>query len=188
MEQNKLSQAGDDFIEKHARRMLGEFATDALATLKSVLTRRKLVSSSELYNKLAYHIINATALNIAAVGVSFPDYGRIRDMRNVQHFRPLPNEIIQDQLVPWVAKQGLSKFKFIPGYSGQGKMPTEEQAIKRIAWGIGKGLHLGRSKYKTKAWYNKILWAKIHEVTEEINLEFSNYVKQEFKNALPKKI
>jgi len=181
-----LNKSAEDFIEQYARRMLHDFAPDALQAMRTALAKKKLDSSSELYNKVRYNIINSTARSMAAIGVSFPDYGRVRDMKRVDFSRPLSKEVIESNILPWVEKKGLSKFKFVPGYANKAEIPSESVALRRIAWGIGKGIH--RKKWKTKAWYNRVLWSKINELTEEITLAYNNYHREQLKKALPDKI
>lgn len=179
---------GEEFIRRYAQRMLGEFGAEAVNVLRTSLEKKKLVSSRELYDQLRYDIIKATAETVAAAGISFANYGRWRDMRNVKYTRPLPHDEITDRLIPWVEKIGVGRFKYVPGYPDKSKVPSEDAAVRRIAWGIGMGLHLGKSPYRSKQWYAKVLWAKIAEFTDEVRLEYNNYYRDQLKKGLPKKI
>lgn len=179
-----MENINDEFIEKYAKRLFDDFSSQALEDLAKALSDKKIISTSELYNSLRYKVLSAVSQSAASCGVSFKTYGRFVDMRHSTFRTPLPKKAIEEEIIPWVQRQGVSSFKYIPGYGPNGlKIPSEDKAIKRIAWGIGRGMladskHHGKRKRKAKQWYNKIMWKHLNEFTKNTQYEYTKFVQK----------
>lgn len=58
--------------------------------------------------------------------------GKFRDIKALAYKKQPPVE----DLEAFVKTVGIGKFRFVPGYQGSNRVPTQDEAIRRIAWGI----------------------------------------------------
>ncbi|WP_291727961.1 hypothetical protein [Bernardetia sp.] len=134
---------------------LGEFKVEVEKRLRKKMIEKNVGNDGDLYNSLKAQLQNPNVMSFA-----FSNYGRHIDMRNTDFGSPPFEEIKK-----WVKKEGLSKFKFAPGYK---TMPSESIALDRIAWGVRHALAKGETKRKRKAWYSKTFWGAIDFLIERL--------------------
>lgn len=66
-----------------------------------------------------------------------------------------------ESLTNWVLARGLENFRYVPGYEN-GKLPSQNQQARRIAWGIKNYRGANRRRTDVKQWLHKPffgLWA-----------------------------
>jgi hypothetical protein len=147
------------FTEEEKAKMnaqaLGEFKVEVEKRLRQKMIQRNIGNDGELYNSLAAELQNPNMMSFA-----FSEYGRYIDMKSTDFGSP-PIDAIKK----WVKKEGISKFKFVPGYK---TMPTESIALDRIAWGVRQAMTKGETKKKRKAWYSKTFWGSIVFLIERL--------------------
>jgi len=71
--------------------------------------------------------------------ISFNAYGKYIEMKELFYSKYPPI----DDLKSWVAKRGVSRFKYVPGYENSGTRPSNDVAIARIAWGVATARRYG---------------------------------------------
>lgn len=135
---------------------LGDWGKNVRIALMESIRKQNLQLSGELINSLEFQVQAAAENKLAHVFFSFQDYGRHKDMRSLVYTKQAPVEAMEE----FVRKVGLSNFKYVPGYTA-GRMPSEDIAIKRIAWGISKG-RLNAYKHKPQKWFAKRFYGQIN--------------------------
>jgi hypothetical protein len=173
-----------DFINA----VLEDWSTLTLGDLQASVRAAGLELTEDLYNSLRVEVVKATAENIASAKFYFRMHGRMKDMRTVysnfnaswrQSGYP-PISAIEE----FIKKTGLEKFKFIPGYK-MGTMPTESNAIRRLAWGISIGIGK-RNTVKAKKWYAKTFYSQLNPLLEELGRAAREKTAQTIKENLEK--
>jgi len=133
-----------------------------LAILADKIRQRKLVLSGELLRSLQFEVVKASGEATAKLYLAFEPSGRIKDMRAISRRKQAPVEAMEE----FVKKVGIGKFRRVPGYKA-GRVPTESQAINRIAWGIVRG-QLKSGKHKPKKWFAKPFYGTIHHLIDSL--------------------
>lgn len=119
----------DQLIEER----LGQFGPEAMAILERSIVKAGLVTTGHMLNNLKYHLARHLGNTMNQFILSYDDYGRIVEMkfRNYNRLPPL------NPLEEWVRRKGVAAFPYVPGYTEKSKkVPTEDQKINRIAWGL----------------------------------------------------
>lgn len=137
-------------FEDIAGEVLEEVTADSLLYFQRALASKGLVLTAELMQSFRYHIIrNAESM---AAEIEFRDYGRYRDMKWLRYGNGMPPI---DAMEFFVDKIGVNNFAFVPGYKANRRVPTVNNAIRRIAAGVSfskKGRSVQRRYQGT--WYN----------------------------------
>jgi len=150
--------------------VLEEWSQLSLAQLMTSLDAAGLELTEDLMNSLRVEVRKAAAGELAKANFYFRMHGRFKDMRTVygsysgswrqKGFAPV--QVMED----FIKKVGLEKFKYIPGYK-MGNIPSENIAVRRLAWGIA----IGRAKkntIKAKKWYAKTFYSQITPLMEKL--------------------
>lgn len=153
-----------DFINDQ----LGNWSENVRRVLMENVKKKRLELSGDLLNSFDYQVQKATSDTLASMHLFFEDHGRHKDMRALVYTKQPPVEAMEE----FVRKVGLSKFKYVPGYNG--RMPAENIAIKRIAWGIAKG-RLKFYKHKPKRWFAKSFYGQINLLIEGLLNGYQEY-------------
>lgn len=166
---HNMQKITDENINQFINQELGNWSANVQRILIEKLRKSKLVLSTELINSLSYQVHDATAESIASVQLAFNDYGRMRDMRRLFYTKMPPVEAMEK----FVESIGINKFKYIPGYS-RGKIPAENIAIKRIAWGIAMA-KFKESKHKPKRWFARSFYGQINVLIQNLIAGYQDY-------------
>lgn len=170
-----ISKPTNEQINEFINKELASWSIFAEQTLRASIDKKKLRVTDELYNSISHAQQQATVAGLASVTIGFADEGRILDMKAVTHKKPLSRDVIEEQILPWVIKKGISKFKKIPGYTVDSKrFPTNDEAARRIAWGIGQGIVKG--KWVRRAWYARKMSGLIHNLTERLVTDYATVI------------
>jgi predicted transcriptional regulator len=143
-------------IHAFVNKELGDWMQNTVRLLRDRIKQKQLVFSQDLYESFETQAINATQDTLGQVSLSFLDYGRHRDINKLFYSRMPPVEILEE----FVLKTGLEKFKYIPGYKQGARIPSDQIAARRIAWGIAKS-RIGKTYGKPKKWFQKVFWGQI---------------------------
>lgn len=158
---------------------LGNWSENVQRLLINNLKKSNIDLTHALISSFANQVHNATSESIASVQLAFLDYGRMKDMRRLFYTKMPPVEAMEE----FVRKVGLSKFKYVPGYSSQSKVPSESIAIKRIAWGIAAG-RLKSYKHKPKKWFAKAFYGQIEVLIQNMISGYKEYAINSVANEL----
>jgi len=98
-------------------------------------------------------------------------------------FRKRPITPEGNFILEWVKKQGVEKFRFVPGYSqkSRGQLSKEQQA-SRIAAAIIVHKSTGirrRRRRRRSAWFNRTFYAQVGALVRRILDEQADYVRRE---------
>lgn len=167
---HNMQKITDENINQFINQELGNWSANVQRILIEKLRKSKLVLSTELINSLSYQVHDATAESIASVQLAFNDYGRMRDMRRLFYTKMPPVEAMEK----FVEAIGVNKFKYVPGYS-RGRFPSENIAIKRIAWGIAVA-KFKEHKHKPKRWFAKQFYGQINVLINNLLNGYADYV------------
>ncbi|MBO2007543.1 hypothetical protein [Hymenobacter negativus] len=148
---------------------LGNYAARALAELAAAIQKKGLVFTEELLQSLRSEVVAASARHVASMGIAFAEYGRIRDMKGLNRKRAPPIE----EMEAYVAKVGLDKFNYVPGYR-YGQFPlTKAVAINRIAWGLARAKVRDNSAVRPKAWFAKTFYSSINRLIDGVTTRYA---------------
>ena len=104
------------------------------------------------------------------MGVVFAQYGRIKDMKGPLNRTKAPPI---EELEAYVKKVGLSKFSYIPGYTGRSKvLPTSDRAINRIAWGLARAKLRDNAQVRPKYWFAKTFYSSINHFIDAVTTRY----------------
>lgn len=157
-------------IDELVREELQDWAVGVIAFLQDKMQERDLVLSGELYKSLRFEVLRGAAEASAQMRIMFQDSGRIRDMRQVRYKKLPPIKVMED----YIEKVGgLGSFKYIPGYTTGGKIPTESVAINRIAWGIAKSKR-NYNKTKPKKWFARPFYQQVSVLIDQLMAVYSS--------------
>lgn len=161
--------------------ILGEWVDLAKAVLVEQLKKKNLENSGELINSINSVNEKSSPTGNATASIIFVQYGRYLDLKRNGGKR-LSKQVIEELIVPWVEKRGISKFNFVPGYSANTKstIPDSEK-INRIAWGIGKSFNKNKVR---KGWsYSKKKGFLVRKLTADLTASYSEVILKTFKAA-----
>jgi hypothetical protein len=144
--------------------VLQEWAPTVVQALHEGIKQRGLLLTDDLYRSLRWEILKATSGMVATAKLSFRTHGRWRDMKTIRNGKQAPVDAIIEE---FVRKVGVNNFKFVPGYTKGGAVPTDDIAIRRIAWGISKGM-LKRNQTKARKWYSKNFYGAISVLIDKL--------------------
>lgn len=135
---------------------LGDWSRNVRQALVESIQKKNMQLSGELVDSINARVQAAAENTLAHVYFSFEDYGRHKDMRSLVYTKQPPVQ----EMIEFVKKVGVQNFKYVPGYKA-GRMPSEDIATKRIAWGISRG-RLKAYKHKPKRWFAKTFYGQIN--------------------------
>jgi hypothetical protein len=148
---------------------LGNYAARALAELAVAIQQQGLVFTEELLQSLRSEVVAASARHVASMGIAFQEYGRIRDMKGTNRSKAPPLEAIE----AYVAKVGVDKFNYVPGYR-YGQFPlTKAVAINRIAWGIARAKLRDNSQARPRPWLAKTFYSGINRFIDAVTTRYA---------------
>lgn len=136
--------------------MLTAWLQETILELKENAAKKKVSLTGETIASIVGNFEGLNAKAQADILINFKNSGRYLDWKK----RPEWNKLAPvDLLEQWVLKVGLSKFKYVPGYENSKTVPTQQQAAKRIAWGIAVSRY--RRGVKKKApWFAKLFYKR----------------------------
>lgn len=158
-------------FDEIAGEVLEEITADALLYFQRALQNKGLVLTQELMQSFRYHIIRSA--QVVAAEIEFRDYGRFKDMKRLQ-FGLMPPI---DAMELFVEKIGMGAFAFVPGYGADRRVPTVNNAVRRIAAGISfsrRGKTVNR-KY-SGTWYNQTKMDMINTAKYRLGQRTSEWV------------
>lgn len=155
--------AAIDNANEKIDQVLQEWAPYVVQILAAAIEKRKLLLTEDLLHSFRWDLLKATADSVAQGRLYFKTHGRWKDMRTIRNqHQPPVDALIQD----FVKKVGISKFKYVPGYKS-GSIPSENIAMRRIAWGISKGL-LKRNTSAARKWYASNFYNAVNVLIEKL--------------------
>lgn len=152
-------------IRQAIQEILPETVREGVMYLQKAIADKRVVNTHELLNSVDYVIHEETTGMLGSI--FFTDYGRYRDMKNLRWAGKMPPV---EEMVAWIKEIGLGKFAWIPGYEATGKVPTMDQAIRRLSWSISKALGsvpVVKKKY-TGTWYNENVMKMVNVTRKRI--------------------
>jgi hypothetical protein len=149
--------------EEWLQEQLGDWAENTKRELITAIEKRNLKLTDELVRSIEYQVVKAAEDQASGVKLAFEDYGRMKEMRHLFYDKMPPVSVMEE----FVRKVGLGKFKYVPGYLNKSKVPSEDVAIKRIAWGISKS-RLTDTKHKPRKWFAKNFYSKINILIDRL--------------------
>ena len=148
---------------------LGNYAARALGELAAAIQKKGLVFTEELLQSLRSEVVSASVRHVASMGIAFEEYGRIRDMKGLNRRKAPPIEAIE----AYVAKVGVDKFSYVPGYR-YGQFPlTKAVALNRIAWGIARAKLRDNEQVRPKAWFAKTFYSSINRLIDGVTTRYA---------------
>lgn len=150
-------------VQEFINQELGDWGESVLDVLEAKIRAKGLILSGELLRSLSFQLLKATSERNAHLQLIFQDAGRIKDMRQLR-YKKMPSI---ESMESFVRKVGVDKFKFTPGYKKGQKIPTEDQRINRIAWGIAISRHK-KNKRKPVKWFSKTFYGMVNELIESL--------------------
>jgi hypothetical protein len=148
----------DQLIEAELR----DWAAEVLRVLAFQIQKRNLVLTGDLLRSLQYDVLRAAAEGTMRLRLMFEEAGRIKDMKNVRYKKLPPISKLEE----YVKEIGLANFKYVPGYT-KGRIPTESQAINRIAWGIATSKRR-KNRQVPKKWFAKPFYSMLTPLIRSI--------------------
>ena len=173
-----MEQAEADYIDA----VLQEWAPYVIQVLHESIKNRNLVLTQDLYQSLRWELVRATAGMVAHGKLFFREHGRWKDMRTIRNGKQAPVDAIIEE---FVQKVGVSNFKYIPGYKAGKTIPTDNVAMRRIAWGISRSL-ARKNKTTAKKWYAKRFYGTINVLIEKLMAGAQNNASKTIQESLTK--
>ena len=155
-------QVNSDELSRILNEELTYYRTYALTRLAESMRKAGVVLSGETLKSLHAEVIRASTDNVAGLLLHLKDSGRIREMRNLTWRKLAP----QSEIEAFVRKVGVSSFKYVPGYK-PGHIPTEDIAVRRIAWGI-RVAKRRENTTKPKKWYARTFYSSLNILVDNI--------------------
>jgi len=153
--------------------VLEEWSQQTINLLRASIDKAGLNLTKDLYNSLRVEVIKATAEGLAGARFYFQLHGRYKDMKTTySRFNGNTGFPPVAEIEEFVKKTGLENFKYIPGYK-MGTVPSESIAIRRLAWGIAKGMGK-RKTTKPQRWYAKTFYKQIDPLIDKV----ANYYRE----------
>lgn len=148
---------------------LGDYSRQALQLLAAAIQKQGLVLTEELLRSLASDVVAASERHVASMGVSFEQYGRIRDMKGINRSKAPPIEVIEE----FVKKVGVGQFEYVPGYK-HGQFPLASSvAINRIAWGIARAKLRDNAAVRPRSWFAKTFYGSINQFIVAVTTRYA---------------
>lgn len=150
------------FIQSELTLLAQEFVKQRVSALQA----RKIVSSGELKDSIAYEINSQAKAEAVELLLAFEEYGRFVDMRTLKPPTDFGNPYI-NLLEEWIRKRGWEQ-KFIEGFMRRrpklAKVP--KNVLNMIAWGIA--IKRGNGKFRRRKWYNASKTRFVSDVFNQI--------------------
>lgn len=145
--------------------VLQDYADEVEQLLQASVRKKKLTATTDLLKSISTNVVN-NGQDLASFELLFSTYGRYQDMKAVADHQP-PVDHGKYNLLQWVEKQGVEKFKRVPGYLNS-PPPDRRKAALRIAWAIAISIKKGGKKKHRRAWYAKTYWSTLNKLTENL--------------------
>jgi hypothetical protein len=158
----------DNIAGEYVDEVLKEWAPYVVGILREALKARGLILTEDLYDSFKWDLMKATAAGVAEARLSFRTHGRWRDMRTIRNFKQPPVDVIMEEFVKQI---GVSKFKYIPGYENSRNVPVDSRVMRRIAWGISRGI-LKKNTTKARKWYSKNFYGAVETLIENLMAKY----------------
>lgn len=162
-----------DFVDEMIREELGKWQGVVLEKLANEIRRRKLTLTEDLLKSLQTEVLREASGASYQLRLAFMEYGRIKEMRSVSWKNMPPVE----EMEKFVAKVGVERFKYVPGYKF-GQFPTDKNmAIRRIAWGIA----ISRKRFtetRPRKWFARPFYVQVEALISNITTRFAQQTLQ----------
>lgn len=158
--------------QEFINQQLNQWAAETQAVVFGILSERQGYVPARTLNVITQKVLQAKGNTTAKYFLSFNDSARHVGMRQLEYRRrPITHE--ENFILNWVLKQGLKKFKHVPGYDRKSRVGiSREQQASRIASAIivHKRKNLGRKRRVPRRanWYNKDFYSQIEVLVEQI--------------------
>lgn len=147
-------------------KLLQAWAVALIQTFKADISKKKLRDTEELINSFSFFLENNK--DTAKIIIDFAVQGRFADMKTLAYTKMPPTKILEK----WV-KNNLTKF------SNTGKPITQEQLVRRIAWGIAISRKAeGNVKNKKRWGYSKTLYSRFSNLQDAVFLQMRGYAQE----------
>lgn len=177
--------------EQFTRQLLQDWASEVENILLAEIRQQLGRVPGETLANLRMEVLRVAAADGSATAyLRFQDSGRHVDMRRLD-YRQRAITRGNDFIMDWVRKQGLQKFKFVPGYSNQNRITlSKEKQERRIASAIiaSRGSRIKRgSRRKRAKWFNQNFYEQVQVLIRRILDEQADYIlettKQDIRQA-----
>lgn len=146
-------------IEKEMDAWAKQFIAQRLASLD----RQKIKARGELAASLGYEIPEGFDADTATLLIAFNDYGRIAEMRRINHDKWGRNAITRVE--DWVVKKGVERF--VSGFLKKHNLKkVPKDILNRMAWGIL--ISRAGGKFRRKQWWNKPKSAALNDLYNQV--------------------
>jgi hypothetical protein len=169
-------------LQDEALKIIEDLTREAVGYFEKAIEAKGLILTSELRNNFRYDVVAGAGGLLASATIYFEGYGRILDMKKLR-YSTVAN---LDAMEAFVEKIGVDKFPYVPGYTDKTRVPTVNQAVKRIAAGIAwQRYKIGTvNQGKTKAWYTRTLNDFVNVSRRRISEILATHVAQSVKFGL----
>lgn len=151
---------------------LTTFSASVKILLRQKIKELKLELTGELRDSIRTEIEKQSAEEGYKLILLFRQYGRFKDMRELASGNMPPVEDMEK----YVKKVGVDNFFFIPGYETSRKPVTEQNAIRRIAWGLAMSKKKDR-KHTAMRWFSRPFYKKIRGVVDAVVTRYAKQTK-----------
>lgn len=158
---------------------LKRVADDAVQYFRQNIERRGVVFTGELLQDFeTFMVENSEAI---AVDISFQYYGRYKDMVSLGWKDAMPPVEVMEE---YVAKVGVDKFAWVPGYEANDRVPARTIAVKRLAWAISMSFRDKSVRRKQGSWYNETKTKMVNVARRRIMDVTAKYLAEFMKDEL----
>lgn len=172
-------QITEENINAFINDQLGNWAENSQDLLIQKIQAQKLELTGELLRSFSNQVTEASSQTVAKVQLAFNEYGRMSDMKNFIYTKMPPIAVMED----FVRKIGTDKFKYIPGYTSGKTIPSEAQAVKRLAWALSMG-RLKFYRHKPKRWFARAFYGQISVLISNLISGYQEYAINNIKKNL----
>jgi len=162
-----MAELSEQQIKDLVGRSLEQWYRIVYSRLEGAIKAKGLMLEGNLLESLRGEISTAGTDLAGQLTLYFTDYGRYQDMKHRYKGKMPPFA----EMLKYVEKVGIDKFKFVPGYKEE-KRPSDARVVaNRIAWGLSMSRIAPKNSGKTygqKKWYAKTFWSSIDELIEMI--------------------
>lgn len=149
--------------------ILKEWADFVLAELVSNsrslgLRDKKVKGTGDLIKSLQKQIILNASSGLARVILGFNPYGRILDLKQTDHSRQPPVDLLEE----YIREVGLSQFRQPRSLKRIKRLRGENAAIRDLAWRLSKSIFLKTKKKRRKWRFSKIFYSTITRLRTKI--------------------
>lgn len=148
-------------------RELQQWGIAVLQRLSAKIREQDLVLTGDLLKSLQYEVLKTAASGVVALQLSFEQSGRMKDMNRLNQRKLPPIERIEE----FVREVGVNNFAYVPGYISAKRIPTESEAVKRIAWGIARSRQMD-DNHKPKKWFARPFYSMIDPLITKILIHY----------------